>query len=223
MKYEIGRVYILESKNTDNVYIGSTGMKYLSQRIALHRQKYKLYLKMKWFHYYTSFDILKKGDVTIRELEKHYNIEKSKLEEIESDWIKNTPNCVNKLLAGKGMTKEDKKERSKEKILCKCGETIRKSHIRRHEKSEKHLLNIDSNYRKQKNEEYDEQIKKSKIIEKERKKEYVKNHKDIINENAKKKKECPCGSLFRAKDRLRHEKSLKHANWIKSCVNESKK
>lgn len=39
---------------------------------------------------------------------------------------------------------------------------------------------------------------------------------------------CQCGSLFRAKDRLRHEKSIKHLNYIKDIkdikdIDENKK
>lgn len=213
--YEIGRVYILESLKTDKKYIGSTGMRYLSQRLASHRQKYKLYLECKWFKYYTSFDILKEGDVMIRELACYMNIEKKKLNEIEGEWIKKTPMCVNKLLSKERVSDEEIKERTKVNILCECGESIRKYGMKRHIKSLKHIHGVDFNKKKEDEAEKEEEREKAKKEDKEKRKTYVKENKDRINENAKKKKMCDCGSEFRAKDRLRHEKSIKHINWLR--------
>jgi len=49
---------------------------------------------------------------------------------------------------------------------------------------------------------------------KKRSKEHYKNNKDEINEKRKEKVTCQCGSIVRKGDIKRHEKSLKHKNFI---------
>ena len=50
----------------------------------------------------------------------------------------------------------------------------------------------------------------------ERKKIYRNKHKEQLFEKMKEKFECPCKSICRISDKARHEKSLKHQNWLKS-------
>jgi len=48
------------------------------------------------------------------------------------------------------------------------------------------------------------------------KKEWYEANKEQICEKKKEKFECDCGSICRKSDKVRHEKSLKHQNWLKS-------
>jgi len=48
------------------------------------------------------------------------------------------------------------------------------------------------------------------------KKEYYQANKEQIAEKGKEKFECDCGSICRKSDKTRHERSLKHQNWLKS-------
>lgn len=222
--YKIGRIYILESKNTDKVYIGSTGLKYLSQRLSGHKQKYKLYLNCKWFNYYTSFDIIKEEDVIIRELEYFVNIKKNELEKKESEWIKKTQNCVNKLMNNNTHTYKKKDIKEEEIILCKCGQSIKKLNLLRHEKSQRHIYNIDIHLRKEIDLKKEEDKKKSLIDLKHKKKEYVNNHKNEKKEYDKNYREekkdiiyqkciCDtCGGKYTPNHKSCHLKTKKHIN-----------
>lgn len=56
--------------------------------------------------------------------------------------------------------------------------------------------------------------KNNKEIILEQKKEYRNKNKEQMNEKTKEKMTCNCGSIFRKSDKLRHEKTLKHINFI---------
>ena len=68
-----GKIYIIRSHLTDDVYYGSTTQKYLSSRFGDHKANYKCYLNEN-YHYTTSFDIIKFGDAYI-ELVEEINFE----------------------------------------------------------------------------------------------------------------------------------------------------
>lgn len=93
----IGKVYMLRSHETDKFYIGSTQLN-LSQRMAIHKHHYKLYLAKK-YEYITAFEILKYADCWI-ELVDACDIESTReLRELEDSYISNLfddTNCVNK-------------------------------------------------------------------------------------------------------------------------------
>ena len=57
---------------------------------------------------------------------------------------------------------------------------------------------------------------KDKILEKNKK--YRENNKDEISENKKEQMNCECGSCFRKNDKARHERSIKHQNYLKSIT-----
>jgi len=57
---------------------------------------------------------------------------------------------------------------------------------------------------------------KNKDLIKEKKKVYHEKKKDFINEKAKQKYTCPCGSCLRISDKVRHERTKKHQDYLKS-------
>ena len=161
MKYENGKIYKIESDQTDKVYIGSTTQR-LSQRMAKHRDKYKIYLKGN-YHFVTSFDILKFGDAKIFLIENYPCSNKEELEARERHYIKTT-NCVNKCQPGRTDKEyyEDNKEKIKEKkkvykeankeaikqkahdykvkrVMCECGREIAQGNMSRHKTSKLHI------------------------------------------------------------------------------------
>ena len=166
-KYQAGKIYKLTSKNTEDVYIGST-IQLLCDRKAKHKYDYKRYLRNEC-NYTKAFEIIKYDDCII-ELILSYPCENRKeLEKKEGEFIKNMK-CNNKYIAGR--TKKEleyykynnnekyrlnklrigKKsyEKRKDKISairkqiynCDCGKTIQRCAKPRHNKTKYHRMNI---------------------------------------------------------------------------------
>jgi len=95
VNYQLGKIYILESCETNEVYIGSTAQIRLSKRLSNHKDSYRRFLKGK-YHYMTSFRVSKYPDCRGRLLETYPSNSKEELESREDYWIKQYPNCVNK-------------------------------------------------------------------------------------------------------------------------------
>lgn len=107
-----GKIYIIRSHLTDDVYYGSTTQKYLSSRFANHKANYKSYLNQK-FRYITSFEIIKYEDCYI-ELVEEINFEtKDELKAREGHYIRNN-NCINKHIPNR--TGKEYKKDNKDKI-----------------------------------------------------------------------------------------------------------
>ena len=104
--YQLGKIYKITSKNTDKVYIGSTTHIYLRHRFGQHKEKGEMNKGI------TSAEIIDCGDCDIELIEYYPCNSKKELETRESHWIKNTPNCVNKIVPVR--TKEELKEMKKE-------------------------------------------------------------------------------------------------------------
>ena len=112
-----------------------------------------------------------------------------------------------------------------EKYNCKDGNELRARERLRYEELNGTLNTCIPN-RSQK--EYEETNKdKIKEYQKEYLKEYYEHNKEILKEQAKEyyknnkeklkqKIDCICGSTFRRSDKLRHERSQKHLNYVKS-------
>ncbi len=96
-KYNQGKIYKLVSFQTNNVYIGSTAVSYLSNRLAKHRSNYNSFQIGKG-HYVTSYELLKYDDVDIILIENYACQTKQELHARERYWIENTQNCVNKFI-----------------------------------------------------------------------------------------------------------------------------
>lgn len=95
-----GSVYMICSKNSDLVYIGSTIYK-LDARLSCHLIKYNCHLKGQKNSYCTSSEVLKHGDCYIQEIE-HMNIKSRRdLYERENYWITQMTTSVNKNIPGR--------------------------------------------------------------------------------------------------------------------------
>ena len=66
--YENGKIYIIKSKETDKVYIGST-CNTLKNRFCSHKSEYKRLLRGEKFGNSTSHEILKYSDCCIELIE----------------------------------------------------------------------------------------------------------------------------------------------------------
>ncbi len=154
-----GKIYMIKSKNTDKVYIGSTRKK-LKRRLSVHKCGYKRYCNGSR-KYCSSYEVLKHGDYYIELLREVIVETKEKLLKLEGETISlyrtNGYNVINDRIAGR--TDEQYKIDNKQKIkqyyednkveiqkkhlkkeicpICKIEYTH--SHKARHEKSKKHL------------------------------------------------------------------------------------
>lgn len=97
MSYQNGKIYVIRSHQTNNVYIGSTTQP-LSKRFALHLRHFK-----SQHIYLTSFEIIKYGDAYIELLEDCPCDTKEQLLRKEGELIRATENCVNKVISGRTM------------------------------------------------------------------------------------------------------------------------
>jgi hypothetical protein len=146
-KYSRGKIYKICSYKTRKIYIGSTCEKYLSNRLARHRQCKREYEK-NGTRYTTSFKILEYDDCEIVLIEDFPCKNKYQLHARERYWIENTHNCVNKYIPNrtskeykKVYNKENREKilaQKKERFICQCGSNVSKAHKARHIASKKH-------------------------------------------------------------------------------------
>lgn len=95
LSLENAKIYKLVSNNTGKYYIGSTCAD-LTLRLWQHYKDYKIFSKGE-FHYLSSFDVVKDGNVTIELLEKVECNNRYDLNTKEKHYISNScDNCVNK-------------------------------------------------------------------------------------------------------------------------------
>lgn len=138
VNYQNGKIYLLRSSQTTDVYIGSTTKNYLSQRIAQHKSAYKRYLN-KTYGYMTSFELIKYDDVAIELIETFPCNSSDELHAREGHHIRNIQ-CINKIIPGRTPKeyREENSESIKEKFTCECGGKYTWQHKARHMNSEKH-------------------------------------------------------------------------------------
>lgn len=217
--YKNGKIYKIESLIGGCVYYGSTTMKYLSTRLASHKQStirgYKI----------TSHKVLQYPDAKIILIELYPCNDINELIARECYYIKNNE-CVNKQIPGR--TKKEYYNDNKEKIKVikkeyrdNNKETLRiKKKIYRDNNKEK--IKVKNKEYRDNNKEYLDNNKvkmgeyskkyykdnKEKI--KEKLKEYYKNNKERLNEPYV----CACGNTITKKEKSRHMKSKKHLNFI---------
>ena len=117
MDYKNGKIYVLRSHQTEDIYIGSTTTK-LSKRFHKHKKDFKVWKNGKR-RYISSFELIKYDDVYIQLLELCPCDSKMELERREGQLIRSV-NCVNKNVAGRTQkewrddNKDTKKEYNKE-------------------------------------------------------------------------------------------------------------
>ena len=161
--YNEGKIYKIESHLGDMIYIGSTTLKYLCDRMAGHRYYYKKNLTDNSVKQLTSFKVFSEYGVEnckIVLIESYPCKSKDELIAREAFYIRSM-DCVNKVIPDRKMdeyyTTPEYKERScrnamkyysanKESILikkkvnaeCPCGSSFRVRHRNRHNDTAKH-------------------------------------------------------------------------------------
>lgn len=166
MKYQNGKIYKITSPSTDMVYVGSTCMPRLCQRLAKHKQDAKKYYE-NGDTVYSSGKIIQFGDAIITLIENFPCTNKDELRAREQYWIDNTPNTINKnkaFLAVTGVigipsglnTKEYMKQynvqyrqlklRGAKLSRCSCGGCYNTSYKDRHLKSATHKQLMQKQY-----------------------------------------------------------------------------
>ena len=108
-----GKIYIIRSHQTEDVYYGSTIQKYLSSRLASHNANYKKYLNGKYENV-SSFSIIQYADAYIELVEEIECQTKEELKTREGEYIRHNE-CVNKRIAGR--TKRQYYDEERDKIL----------------------------------------------------------------------------------------------------------
>jgi len=92
-----GRIYIIRSSCTSDVYIGSTD-KTLRRRLQIHESNFRTHLNEK-YTYCTSYELICQDDYWIELLEEIQYDDKTELVAKEQQYIMADPNAVNKLLS----------------------------------------------------------------------------------------------------------------------------
>lgn len=201
-------VYKLECNITGLVYYGSTRQT-LNQRLSEHKSKYKSYLKGTRKSSCSSFEVLKNNNYKTTLLETCFNVPHM----IEREtYYKEHNECVNKKTpCVPGRTQKEWYEDYKEKIA----EKVKK----KYEKNKEKILEKMKEYH-EKNKEYKKEYyeKNKEVIAQYHKKKYEKN-KESISEKKKEKYTCECGSTLRKDDKSRHERTIKHQNYLKNLNN----
>ena len=161
-KYRKGKIYIIRSDQTDEIYIGSTVMK-LEKRLRKHESNFREF-NNGTYNYVTSFELLKHNNYKIELLEAYPCVSKKKLRRREGHYIK-TIECVNKVIPGrtkaeyridnKAQTdqynadyyqkhKDHIKSKHREIIICECGSIHTHVGTARHKRTIKHNQYIQS-------------------------------------------------------------------------------
>jgi len=197
VKYEYGKIYKLYSKEQNIIYIGSTAMYYLSQRLAKHISSYKIYLNTKDGYVY-SFKVLECEDYKIELLEDYPCANVYQLKTRERYYIENNE-CVNKNIPTR--TKKEYHEANRDKIL------VRNKEYKQVNK-DKIAVQI---------KEYQEANKdKLEKYYKEYGKKYREANKDKIKAKASELIVCECGCELRRDDIAKHKKTKKHLDLVQN-------
>ena len=206
MGYENGKIYVLRSNQTDDIYIGSTTQP-LYKRIHQHKKCFNRW-KNGNRNYVTSFELIKYDDVYIELLELCPCSSKIELHKREGEFIRSMK-CVNKNVAGR--TDKEYYEENKDKISEQMKEYYEENKEKIKEYREENKDKI-SEHHKEWREENKEKIK-------EYKKEWYEANKDKIAKRTKKNYDCSCGGKYTHTHKSRHLKSQKHTNYIISTNN----
>lgn len=158
--YSRGKIYILRSNQTEDIYVGSTTQP-LYRRFSEHKKRYRYYINNNT-SYTSSFDIMQYEDAYIDLYEDYKCNTRKELQRREGEIIR-LLNCVNRRIEGRTNQeryqdniafnreyekkyreehKQEISEKRKIKILCECGHTVTKTNLSRHKNSNKHLSSI---------------------------------------------------------------------------------
>jgi hypothetical protein len=192
MKYENGKIYKLTCG--DLTYYGSTTQKYLSSRLAQHKQMN---------HKITSKYLFEKGETIITLVEDFPCERKEQLFARERYYIENNE-CINKNLPTRTV-----KEWRHDNII-KYSEK-RKEYYNEHKQQIKDKVmlwreNQIEKVKENRRNNYLNNIENNKL----KMKQYREAHKEEINEKRSKLILCPCGCKVQKRNIAKHCKTLKH-------------
>ena len=108
IQYDNAKIYKIISKNTDDVYIGST-CRTLEDRLRNHKNDYSRWVKNNECKYLIAFEILKYADAQITLIENYPCNSKIDLLLLEGKYQTNTDNCINKSIAGSHLSRVNSK------------------------------------------------------------------------------------------------------------------
>ena len=162
MDYQKGKIYKISSSKGDMIYIGSTVKKFLCERMAMHRHRYKEWKLGNYKNNFTSFRLFDDYGVencSIILLESCPCNSKDELHAREAFYIKSM-DCVNKVIPNRSKKEyyednkesinkkkcqyrkensESLKESASQKIVCECGRSVSRRHIARHKTTPVHI------------------------------------------------------------------------------------
>jgi hypothetical protein len=198
-KYQRGKIYMITSPHTEEIYIGSTCEPTLARRLAKHVMSYKLYQEGKSC-YYTSYKILEAGDYEISLIDgEMYCDTKQELQKWEQMYINEYPNCVNQCKAYVGLSEKEYKAKYYQ-------DNIEKAKAQHVEYRATHQAEI-KDYSKR---HYTEN-KQHKIDYQRR---YVQENRAQIAAKRAEVIQCECGSQYTRLHKNRHYQTKKHLNAI---------
>ena len=192
VNYNESKIYKIVSNVGNLIYIGSTTKKYLSTRLAQHKNNYKAYKKgtMRKTTSYQLFDEYEPDNCEIILIENVNCNSKNELHARERYYIESF-DCVNKCIPNR--TDKERYQENKEHILEQCKVY--------YEDNKEQISGKKKGW-------YQEN--KEQILQKQN--EYNEKNKDKFNE----KNSCECGGKYTNTNKLHHLKSQKHINYIKS-------
>ena len=191
-----GKIYKLTTNNTDDIYIGST-TKCIEERLRQHIKDYNTYINGFKSYYLSSYNVVRHDDVKTELLYDGMFNSRAEMLEMEGEFIRTTPHCINKEIAGR--SHKQYLEEHKEQI-----ETKRKEYYQKNRES---IL--------EKKKEYGIKNREHKI---EYLRDYYQKNKEQLNDKAKQIFVCDCGTSCRISDKARHMKSQKHQQFINNSL-----
>ena len=209
--YQDGKIYSLRSHQTDDIYIGST-CRSLSARKANHKKDYKQKLNGVDINL-SAFKICQFDDFYIELVENCPCNSREELHRREGEVIRNTPNCINKLIAGRG--KKEHYEDNKERILEKNKEWAQNNQEKVKEYLKQYHQDNLEKHKQQNQQNYLDNRDKYKALMKEN---YQRNKVDQLAKQAV-KYTCECGNTLAAGHKARHEKTKHHMSYMQQQNN----
>ena len=219
--YQAGKIYKTESFIGNVVYYGSTTNKYLSTRMAKHRNNMN-----KQDSNITSRKVLEYPDAKIYLVELYPCNSKAELHSREGYYIKNN-DCVNKIVSGR--TKKEYCFDNKESIA-----QYKKEYYNNNKESISQYMKVYFENNKelisQKKKEYNNNNKESisqkrkvyrennKELISQRNKVYCENNKDKIKLHKTKPYTCDCGKTIQWDAKSSHFKSNKHIKFVNNLI-----
>ena len=206
VNYSNGKIYKIEpicEHNENEIYIGSTTKKYLSQRMDKHRSGYKSWQlgkgdKVMSFELFDKFNIENCKIILIESVDAK---NKDELYSREAHFIKNTK-CINKIVPFR--TRLERLELKKE-YYTNNKERLTEQYIK---------YKVDNKDKISESGKVYYVNKKEKIIDKV--KQYYEDNKEKILEKHKERLICECGGNHSYSHKSRHLKSKMHCDYIES-------